>query len=364
MDTSEPVAVEYEAVENLLLDAKNPRLASVRFESSQPSQDDLLGRLWEHMHVEELLLSISANGFFPGEPLLAIPGPGRDKWVVVEGNRRLAAVLLLREPSRRTELQVDAPEGWNQEDVTRLQRLPVVRYASRRDVWAVCGVRHVNGPRRWEAIDKAQYIAAVHEQMGVPVAEIIRKIGDEFSTVKRMYNGYLVLREAESRDVWHRENQNRRGRFEFSWLYTAVSQPEYRNFIDWQDDTPEPVPDDHLPQLKELLGWMYGDKSDDLMPVVGNQNPDINRLRDVLAKPLALSALRSSGSLDVAHARTVEDEARLAEALAGAEESLKSARGVVETGYDGGAEAYDLALKCQRLVRVILEDMDRMRREA
>src|SRR3546814_1875208 len=45
----------------------------------------------------EVAQSIVLRGFFPNEPLLAIRE--RERTVVVEGNRRLAALKALREPS-------------------------------------------------------------------------------------------------------------------------------------------------------------------------------------------------------------------------------------------------------------------------
>ena len=88
-------------VENLGLERENPR-----FPSTDIGPDvELLRYLWREMAVDEVPLSIAANGFFPEESLLVVPekkerkDPEADKFVVVEGNRRLAAVLLLREPT-------------------------------------------------------------------------------------------------------------------------------------------------------------------------------------------------------------------------------------------------------------------------
>src|SRR5271168_3970658 len=86
-------------VENLRLDRENPRLPSTDI----GSEAELVRYLWREMAVDEVALSIAANGFFPEEPLLVVPAtkgkkdPGSDKFIVVEGNRRLVAVLLLRD---------------------------------------------------------------------------------------------------------------------------------------------------------------------------------------------------------------------------------------------------------------------------
>src|SRR5689334_6643223 len=81
-------------IERLLLDRNNPRLASGPDVSSQ---FEILKILWSEMAVDELVLSIAANGYFPEEPLFVIPehqynnsAGDSTKYVVVEGNRRLA----------------------------------------------------------------------------------------------------------------------------------------------------------------------------------------------------------------------------------------------------------------------------------
>ena len=59
------------------------------------------------MSVDEVAISIAANGYYKHEPLLVIPAvPGKadpktDSFLVVEGNRRLAATLLLTDQKLR-----------------------------------------------------------------------------------------------------------------------------------------------------------------------------------------------------------------------------------------------------------------------
>ena len=54
--------IKYIAVDRLLFDEENPRLASSRDASSQ---NDLLKILWTEMAVDKVALSVAANGFFP-----------------------------------------------------------------------------------------------------------------------------------------------------------------------------------------------------------------------------------------------------------------------------------------------------------
>ena len=79
--------IKHLSVASLHLDAKNPRLGRW---ASGSSPRDLIQLLFEHDKAIEVAQSIAARGYFPNEPLLAIHEDGR--YVVVEGNRRLAAL--------------------------------------------------------------------------------------------------------------------------------------------------------------------------------------------------------------------------------------------------------------------------------
>lgn len=81
------------AVPSLLLDSRNPRIPDT---DSKQGQRDLIADLVENDKVYELAKSIVDKGYHPVESLIAIILNG--KHVVVEGNRRLAALKLLLSP--------------------------------------------------------------------------------------------------------------------------------------------------------------------------------------------------------------------------------------------------------------------------
>ena len=82
------------SVTSLHLDSKNPRLdASTRGASPR----ELIHFLFTNDKAIDIVESIALRGFFPNEPLLAIRED--NKFVVVEGNRRLAALKAIHEPS-------------------------------------------------------------------------------------------------------------------------------------------------------------------------------------------------------------------------------------------------------------------------
>jgi len=81
-------------IDELLLDEENPRLGAV---GSQSEALDALLRL-NQSYFRNLMLSIKRNGLDPGDNLYVIDGDDPEDFVVLEGNRRLAALKVLAQP--------------------------------------------------------------------------------------------------------------------------------------------------------------------------------------------------------------------------------------------------------------------------
>jgi hypothetical protein len=359
----------------LLLDPANPRLATSLEQGEQPSQDELVRVLWQEMAVDEVALSIAANGYYPEERLLVVPAAkapaGQSPlYVVVEGNRRLAAVRLLVDAELRRKVEAtDLPEI-DKSDRAKLLALPVQVYGSRKELWPYLGFRHINGVRQWDSYSKARYVSEVHDTYSVPLSEIAKRIGDRHSTVTRLYRGMKVLEQAQ-REARFDVDDRFSARFSFSHLYTALDQPEYQRFLGITAEgslRPDPVPKKKISQLSELAIWLYGKRSSRIRPVIVSQNPDLNVLRDVIGNNAALSALRSGLPLAAAREIALGDERRFADSLTRAAEELRRAKGTVTTGYSGDAAQLrtidDAVLLAQSIQREMHEIAAAPRRRA
>ena len=79
---------------NLLFDPENPRLPK-EFRGNRDEQAIIKHMLRDESLIE-LMKSIGQTGYSASEPLLVVPES--EKYIVVEGNRRLAALKLLSNP--------------------------------------------------------------------------------------------------------------------------------------------------------------------------------------------------------------------------------------------------------------------------
>ena len=144
--------IEWMNVSELTFDIRNPRLPEFDLTGTTP-EVDVIRILWEAMDVRELVMSIEASGFFPHEPLIVAHEGGKN--VVIEGNRRLAAVKLLLHPDLAEEVGAEIPV-LSEERKEVLNRLPIIR-ETREGAWRYLGFKHVNGPAKWGSYAKSKY---------------------------------------------------------------------------------------------------------------------------------------------------------------------------------------------------------------
>ena len=343
-------------VADLAFDLKNPRLTEFDLPDSV-TETDVIQELWEKMDVREVVMSIAASGFFPHEPLIVAEEGGKN--VVIEGNRRLAAVKILLTPSLAVDLRADLPV-LTEDARQALQELPTVR-DTREGAWRQLGFKHVNGPAKWSSYAKSLYIADVHRKYDIKLEGIAKQIGDTHRTVQRLFRGLMVLEQAKRMKVFHREDRWR-NHFSFSHLYTGIEYDGISGFIDLRseiDEDPEPVPLHRKNELGELCRWMYGSKKEKIPPVIETQNPDLRWLDAVVSSKEAVAALRDGQTLTYAYEASRPSSTVFEEALLGSKRELQKARSMLSTGYNGSEELLRIAGSVASLADDLYEEMER-----
>jgi hypothetical protein len=161
------------AVTSLLLDAQNPRIPSL---STTMLQRDIIGELVKHDDVYELARNISKLGYFPTERLIVVEENAEE--VVVEGNRRLAALKLLINPSL-------APDEYQKRftllqsgiSISDFKDVKVVIAPSRDAAAPLIIDRHTHtGVDRWQPAQQAKYLRTLLRP-GVTIDDVSKRYG-------------------------------------------------------------------------------------------------------------------------------------------------------------------------------------------
>lgn len=332
---------------DLKFDPFNPRMPLMRFDSDA----DTVKFMIESHDVDELVRSILASGWLDYEPLIVQQGTN----FVLEGNRRLAALKLIGLPALRAEVGYELPDIPNPKalpDKVRVQWVP-----DRKTARPFIGFKHVNGPVKWDAYAKARFAVEWLNDEG-SIADVSRALGDNHSTVRRLVDGWRVLQQGIG---WGFDIEQRGAkRFSFSHLYTAIARPSVRQYLGLTPELSDVLPNDPVPQanrvqLANLMGWLYGQGPDN-PPVLRSQNPDLNRIVEVLSNEGATAELVRSRNLDLAFEEVVPKSSRFVDALFDAIRSAEKAAGL-HASYNGDSATFEAAQNLLVTVRGLRDNM-------
>lgn len=254
-------------------------------------------------------------GFFEEEPLLIVQDqaePG--SFLVIEGNRRLAALRLLTDSTARDEVERPRWGEWAEEFASHnVIDVPCLLYNHRDELANYLGFRHVSGIIKWTAEAKARFIVSLVDSRGYTFYEAGRAIGSRADAIRRQYFAYRALRSAQQQGV-----DVNRAEESFGVWYRALQNPGIRNYAGvrgWLEDELGPG-DDALSKgvdpLAEVLQWVFGggDEGNEPRPVIRDSR-ELDRLGKVLADPKAVAVLKNEGSLRPAEEMTVSDRASI-----------------------------------------------------
>lgn len=289
---------------DLHFDPENPRF--YRLGAGEMPENSIIEEMIDDEGLLDLMRSIGEQGYFQGEPLLVVEEGGRS--IVIEGNRRLAAVKLLKGEIRPPQRRVNSVGQVIREiNVTPEETLPCIIYPTRKEVLRYLGYRHITGIKEWDSLSKARYLSKVRNEfylgMDPPIPEseqmirLAKDIGSRSDYVAQLLAALKLYERAESEEFFRLKiTQND---VEFSYLTTALS---YNNITDWlgledrKDITQSSLTSPHL---KELFAWMF--VQDQQGRTILGESRRLKELAAVIGSESALAALRRDGDLSIAY---------------------------------------------------------------
>ena len=287
---------EWISVDKLLLDGKNFRLPE---DAEGSSQNELIELLARDYSLTELGRSLVDNGYFSEEPLIAIRAP-KDKFIVVEGNRRLAALKLLLSADLAKNLKlrewIDLRKEYKGDE---LSSVPVIVYESREELVPYLGFRHITGVKKWEPYAKARFVDYLVLERNRSFKEVGREIGSKGPAIKGMYVAYRLVVQARDRFDIETERVER----DFGVLLRSLNSIAVRKFIglDWDKSEAalkHPVPTNKADHVKELFEWVFGTST---QRAVLTDSRQITQLGEVLDTKEGVLALRAGADLQSAY---------------------------------------------------------------
>ncbi|GJM75254.1 hypothetical protein HMSSN036_74700 [Paenibacillus macerans] len=230
-------------IDDVLLDPNNPRFIGKRFPGrtrtnnaipesryAEPGVQEaaLEKMLDEEFDVKSVRESIRENGFLPLDQIVVRPIQD-NKFVIVEGNRRIAAIKsLLR--------QVDeGEEELEESEIHSLQTINVLVLNSppediQHDQWLLQGIRHLSGIKEWGPYQKASLIHQMFQQEKT-AQEIAASLGLTVVMVNRFNRTLHAIKQMEEDEEF--------GKYAGPELFTHFEEAYrvvgVRNYLMWDD---------------------------------------------------------------------------------------------------------------------------------
>jgi hypothetical protein len=184
------------SLENLLLDPNNYRIRgneNYKLIEEKDIANAMVQKRISKMicgdtkaNIKDLLESFKENGYLMIDNIIVRPYKN-EKYVVVEGNRRVTTLKVLKE------LHEDGMDIGNVNSDIFNKIDVVVYHDDDKNYEILMGLRHVSGVKEWGDYEQSQLISNLANNYMMSVKEISESLGISTITVKKRLNTYYAL---------------------------------------------------------------------------------------------------------------------------------------------------------------------------
>lgn len=294
------------ALRNLFLDPNNYRFVDHEDYISVPAEsiatDDVQRRTTGFLlgdstdGIRDLLTSLKKNGWLPIDQI-QVRELSKGKYLVVEGNRRVAALKYLqrRHDENAIDLGALSPDFFS--------AVPVVIYeeASEAQHLVVMGLAHIAGKKKWPPLNQARALRELITKHGWSEDETRQALGIEKRDLRRAL-GALALSDAYTQS----EFGDQMTTVKYNLFREVVTNPALRIWIAWdQTEYRAGKPEN----LERLFAWVSKETIPDEEAQTANTPPtdpaistgaDVRELAKIIGDERALRELDESRRLSAA----------------------------------------------------------------
>lgn len=252
----------------LLLDPNNPRFSELGEELNlipeQRFNEEKIQKITKDkmkspsFDVSELKDTIKTVGFLPMDRIVVRKWKGKTanaevKYVVIEGNRRVTALMWLIElhESGKETFDDSQLENFNNLDGLLLDDNLAPETAS----LILPGLRHVSGVKVWGPYQKAKAVYALRKS-GLSPQEAAQSLGLSTRTANNSYRCYLALEQMNSDDEYGEFSNPRM----YSYFEETFKRSEVKTWLNWDDQKEGFINEKNL---KEFYSWIVSDPEND-----------------------------------------------------------------------------------------------------
>jgi len=298
------------SIKNLYLDPNNYRLIheteQVDVKDDQIKDKVVAQRTFRllagdrNQNIQDLIASFRANDYLPVDQIQVreLPTGG---YVVVEGNRRVAALKYLAQEYELKGIDL------GKLDPTIFSRVPVVLYddADEMHHLTLMALKHISGNRKWGEWNQAKLLEKMHSTYHLDEDEICQRIGISKVELRRSLRGLSLVEQYQASDYGDQFNESK-----FPIFREAVRNSTLKEWLGWDENIFKATNEQNCELFFSLLSREpleevdengqagYGDKY--LEPTIAKRD-DITLLGKILLDGRAIQQLKETRDLNSAY---------------------------------------------------------------
>jgi hypothetical protein len=293
---------------NLLLDPNNPRFSELGEElnpipegrfADEKVQANTLEKMKDPLFdVAELRDTIKTIGFLPMDRIVVRKWKGstqdaKQKYVVIEGNRRVTALKWL---INLHDIGKETFDGDKIDNLSKLECLELEDAAVTTSATLILpGLRHVSGVKEWGAYQKAKAVHALRRS-GMSPQEAAQSLGLSTRAANSAYKCFLALEQMKADEEYGEYAEPKM----YSYFEEVFKRSNLRTWLGWNDELERFTEEE---RLTEFYSWMTPQSEDNPSPKLP-ESKSVRDLSQIISDENALNILRGSeGSLTRALAR-------------------------------------------------------------
>lgn len=344
-------------LEQLLFDPNNPRLFGIPqkngWRESVPSnivsqastQNRVYQELQSYADVTTIKDSILQVGYVPIDRIVIRPLNKKDRYIVIEGNRRLAAMKLIQDEIERGEEKL--PSGL----LDQLNSVPALVYLGsaedfERHRYTLQGIRHIGGIRGWGPYERGLAVqtlrAAGKNPKEIKKALLLRSV-IKVNRVLRAMSALEQMRKDEEYGEFATPDH-------YTHMEEAITRTKIKEWLDWNETT---MQFENLDRFREFLSWIVGPDE-----IKIRQSIQIRLLPYILESEDALEFLRTP-EVTIQEAYAYTQRKTPAININFYKKSLEEIVGVLKTlpaGLLKDPQSYELLLSIQELIGMRIQE--------
>lgn len=267
------------SLNQIFLDPNNPRFATKKDVCTPDEkiversvQEECLLKM-QRYELEDLKESIREVGFVQVDRVVVKPLEKKTgSYVVLEGNRRIAALKILEKEFNKGEIQI------NSDILKTITNFTAFVYKGNNPdmAWIIQGLRHISGVKSWPPYQKALTLHKMTNQGNdKKIKEAARALGISLKEATKLIRALLGFQNAREESDYSDELNPEH----FSYFHEVIFHKVqlYQKYLDWHEKTKKFR---NIENLNKLFSWVFPEKEkvakitqamqlrDDIVPVM------------------------------------------------------------------------------------------------